>query len=155
MKTSVPGLAVLTLIGLLLSPLAVSHALDRIRAETGVDKAVALLGVSGEGVIVAILDRGIDWESNDFRNEDGSTRIAYIFDMGDDSGESAPGNPYGRGTIYTSEQINRALSGGGRLPTRDADCWQVHDVAVTPDGTIYAGENDSPYRSGYLWEIRI
>lgn len=34
-------------------------------------------------------------------------------------------------------------------------CWQVHDVAVAVDGTIYAGENDNPYRSGYLWEIRL
>jgi hypothetical protein len=32
-------------------------------------------------------------------------------------------------------------------------CWQVHDVAITPDGVLYAGENDNPYRSGYLWEI--
>jgi hypothetical protein len=38
---------------------------------------------------------------------------------------------------------------------RDADiaCWQIHDIAVTPDGTIYACENDNPYRSSYLWEI--
>ena len=90
------------------------------RIETGVDKAVEALGVSGEGVIVAILDRGIDWESNDFRNSDGSTRIAYIFDFSDDSGAAAPGNRYGRGTIYTEEQINQALFSGTRLPTRDA-----------------------------------
>jgi len=90
------------------------------RIETGVDKAVEALGVSGEGVIVAILDRGIDWENNDFRNSDGSTRIAYIFDMGDDAGADAPGNPYGRGTIYTREQIDQALFSGTRLPTRDA-----------------------------------
>jgi hypothetical protein len=34
-------------------------------------------------------------------------------------------------------------------------CWQVHDVAITPDGVLYACENDNPYRSGYLWEIRL
>ena len=90
------------------------------RTETGVDKAVEALGVSGEGVIVAIMDRGIDWENNDFRNSDGSTRIATIFDMGDDSGADAPENSYGRGTIYTRDQINRALFGGTTLPTRDA-----------------------------------
>ena len=90
------------------------------RTETGVDKAVEALGVSGEGVIVAIMDRGIDWENNDFRNTDGSTRIATIFDMGDDSGADAPENSYGRGTIYTRDQINRALFGGTKLPTRDA-----------------------------------
>ncbi len=90
------------------------------RIETGVDKAVEALGVSGEGVIVAILDRGIDWENNDFRNSDGSTRIATIFDLSDDSGARDSNNSYGRGTIYTREQIDQALFSGTRLPTRDA-----------------------------------
>jgi hypothetical protein len=31
--------------------------------------------------------------------------------------------------------------------------WQCHDVAVTPEGKLFAAENDNPYRSGYLWEI--
>lgn len=95
-------------------------ALDRVRVETGVDKAVAALGVSGAGVIVAILDRGIDWESNDFRNNDGTTRIAYIFDLSDDGGAGDVNNAYGRGTIYTRGQIDRALAAGTTLATRDA-----------------------------------
>ena len=43
----------------------------------------------------------------------------------------------------------------GPVSDGDVHCWQVHDVAMAPDGTLYAGENDNPYRSGYLWEIRI
>jgi hypothetical protein len=31
--------------------------------------------------------------------------------------------------------------------------FQCHDVSLTPDGTLYAGENDVPHRSGFLWEI--
>jgi len=34
-------------------------------------------------------------------------------------------------------------------------CWQIHDIEITPDGVIYAGENDVPHRSGYLWEIEM
>ncbi|MAE67920.1 MAG: hypothetical protein CMJ18_27010 [Phycisphaeraceae bacterium] len=34
-----------------------------------------------------------------------------------------------------------------------AALFQVHDVSLTPDGILYAGENDVPTRSGYLWEI--
>ena len=98
----------------------VAFAIDRVRTETGVDEAVALLGVSGEGVIVALMDRGIDWESNDFRNDDGTTRIAWIFDLSDPSGADDPGNPYRRGTVYTRRQIDEALSGGATLATRDA-----------------------------------
>jgi len=42
----------------------------------------------------------------------------------------------------------------GPVVDGDTRCWQVHDVAVAADGTIYAGENDNPYRSGHLWEIK-
>jgi hypothetical protein len=34
-------------------------------------------------------------------------------------------------------------------------CWQIHDIVITGDGTLYACENDNPYRSGYLWEIKL
>ena len=33
--------------------------------------------------------------------------------------------------------------------------WQCHDVTITSDGVLYAGENDHPQRSGWLWEIRL
>jgi len=33
--------------------------------------------------------------------------------------------------------------------------WQIHDVCIAPDGTLYAGENDNPFRSGYLWEVKL
>jgi len=32
-------------------------------------------------------------------------------------------------------------------------CWQIHDIVALPDGTLYAGENDVPQRSGWLWEL--
>ncbi len=95
-------------------------ALDKARVETRVDQAIAKYGVSGKGVIFALIARGIDWQSNDFRNADGTTRIAYIFDLTDNAGANSSGNTYGKGTIYTRDQINRALQGGAPLATRDA-----------------------------------
>ncbi len=95
-------------------------AMDRARIESRTDMAVSTFGVSGQGTIVAIIDRGIDWRNNDFRNSDGTTRIKYIFDMIDNTGAGAPGNTYGVGTIYTEAQINAALTGGPALATRDA-----------------------------------
>jgi len=76
--------------------------------------------VSGKGVAVAILDRGIDWRHADFRNADGSTRIAAIFDLTDKTGATAANNKYGAGTVYTRAQIDAALQGGSPLATRDA-----------------------------------
>jgi minor extracellular serine protease Vpr len=94
--------------------------MDLARAESRTDLAFSTFGLTGQGVIVAILDRGIDWRNNDFRNADGSTRIKFIFDLTDNSGAGAPGNIYGVGTIYTEAQINAANAGGPSLATRDA-----------------------------------
>ena len=102
--------------------------MDRVRVETRVDDAIAKYGVTGKGVIFGMLDRGIDWQNNDFRNEDGTTRIAYIFDLTDDTGANDPGNKYKFGTIYTRAQIDQALRTGQKLATRDAD---GHGTATT------------------------
>ena len=104
--------------GAMLAPLL--HAMDQARVETRVDDAAAKFGVTGQGVIVAILDRGIDWRNNDFRNTNGSTRIASMFDLTDDSGSNSPANPYGVGTLYSRQQIDGALTLGTNLVTRDA-----------------------------------
>jgi len=41
----------------------------------------------------------------------------------------------------------------GKLTDGVDHAFQVHDVAITPDGTLFACENDNPFRSSYLWEI--
>jgi hypothetical protein len=46
-----------------------------------------------------------------------------------------------------------ALIGDLKDSETDVAAWQVHDVCITPDGTLYAGENDNPFRSSYLWEV--
>ena len=50
--------------------------------------------------------------------------------------------------------IDRLKTLGRIVDAEIGECaWHIHDLAMTKDGTIYAGENDVPYRSGYLWEI--
>ena len=44
----------------------------------------------------------------------------------------------------------------GEIKTSDGiNCWQIHHIISLPDGTLFAGENDVPIRSGYLWEIKL
>ena len=60
----------------------------------------------GEGVLIAIIDSGIDYSHPDFRNEDGTSRIEALWD------QTIPGAPpegFQIGTLYTKEQINEAL----------------------------------------------
>lgn len=83
------------------------------------DQAVEQYQVSGQGVLVVMLDRGIDYRHPDFIDESGNTRIAYIFDMLNDQGKDDPNNPYGVGTIFTREQIDQSLNNGGVPLTTD------------------------------------
>ena len=56
-------------------------------------------GLTGQGVLVGIVDSGIDLTNPDFRNEDGTTRIAALWDQADRE--------------YTSEEINEFLNAEG------------------------------------------
>lgn len=74
---------------------------NRPTAQSGADV------LSGKGVLVAILDSGIDYTHPDFRNEDGSTRIAALWDQTSEFGKPPEGYPLG--TLFSREQINLAL----------------------------------------------
>ena len=111
MKTILKRKTFWLIIGLTLLTGKQIFAIDSVRVETRIDQAILQYGVMGQNVAVAILDRGIDWKSNDFRNDDGTTRIAYIFDLTDDTGANWPNNPYGIGTIFSRAQIDSALNG--------------------------------------------
>lgn len=63
--------------------------------------------LSGRGVLVGVIDSGIDWAHSDFCNEDGSTRIAAFWDQGADTGKPPEG--YTLGTLFTKEQMDNAL----------------------------------------------
>lgn len=77
--------------------------------------------LTGKGVLVAVIDSGIDYFHDDFRNEDGSTRILYLWDQE-------------QGTVYTQEQINEAL----REPNRQAGYRLVPSRDVSGHGTAVA-----------------
>ena len=69
--------------------------------------------LGGEGVLVAVIDSGIDWKNADFRNPDGSTRIFKLWDqtVAPESSGYAPPEGYVVGTEYNRDVINLALSG--------------------------------------------
>lgn len=90
--------------------------------------------LSGRGVLVGIIDSGIDYENPDFRNDDGTTRIAAMWD------QSVPGNPpagYTEGTEYTREEINEVLLGAGVSPGESAGSVLSRDTSG--HGTAVAG----------------
>ncbi len=91
-------------------------------------------GLSGKGVLVAIIDSGIDYRHRDFRNPDGTTRIAFIWDQ---TIEGNPPNGFKNGSEYSAVQINEALAAGEKgyeiVPSRDN---LGHGTTVAVLGTI-------------------
>lgn len=63
--------------------------------------------LSGQGVLIAILDSGIDFTRNDFRKTDGTTRILALWDQTITTG--TPPEGFYQGSEYTESQINEAL----------------------------------------------
>lgn len=92
-------------------------------------------GLTGKGVIVAILDSGIDYSHPDFRNEDGSTRILALYD------ETLERE-------YTSEEINQALMAGSEqerfrlVSSRDTSGHGTHVAGIAAgNGRASGGVN--------------
>lgn len=76
-------------------------------------------GLRGNGVLVAIIDSGIDYTHPDFRNADGSSRILYLWDQ---SLEGTPPPGFGVGRLFTKEELDAALASPdpySLAPTRD------------------------------------
>ena len=93
--------------------------------------------LSGKGILLAVIDSGIDYTNRNFRNADGSTRILALWDQTvspDAEKGFFPPEGFQTGTEFTREQINAALREADPLrqyelvPSRDSS---GHGTAVT------------------------
>lgn len=99
------------------------------------------LSLTGRGVLVAIIDSGIDYRHQEFLNPDGSSRILYLWD------QMVVGTPpfgYTMGREFTQEDLNQSLSKGGTAVTADTS---GHGTAVA---AIAAGNSGVAYESELL-----
>lgn len=109
--------------------------------------------LSGKGVLMAILDSGIDYQSPEFQERGGKTRIRYLWDqtlntqevdalLSNGNGEfmqSLPPEGFAQGVLFSKEQIDMALQSEDPLrivPSLDAS---GHGTAVA---TIAAGSGN-------------
>ena len=70
--------------------------------------------LNGNGVLVGIIDTGIDYTNPIFKYDDGTTKIASIWDQTIDSNDRYPFNYY-FGREYLREEINEALASSDPL----------------------------------------
>ena len=87
---------------------------------TQLDKSAAAAGavaarardpnLDGRGVVVGIVDTGIDFTHDDFRHPDGTTRVKFLQDL-----SSGPGGPHPEmatapdAQVWTADELNRAI----------------------------------------------
>lgn len=82
------------------------------RADLAVDQRTGS-ALTGRGVVVAIIDFGFDFTLHDFRDSNGQTRIAFLWDQSltPQSGETSPA-PFGYGVEYDRAAIDADLGSG-------------------------------------------
>ncbi|NUT53268.1 MAG: S8 family serine peptidase [Saccharothrix sp.] len=95
---------------------------------TNLDAALARpehRGLTGEGVLLAVIDSGIDWSHPDFRHEDGTTRLErFLFAHRADSAQVSTYEAFDR------NRIDQALRGGPAIPTGDPGGHGTHCASI-------------------------
>lgn len=94
--------------------------------------------LTGQGVLIAIIDSGIDFTNSDFRNADGTTRIVFLNDLS-------------QNRIFTSDEINAFLNKNIGSPNFDitslekAKDFSGHGTAVAGIATGNGAGSDNRF----------
>ncbi|MDL2258829.1 S8 family serine peptidase [Eubacteriales bacterium OttesenSCG-928-K08] len=104
---------------------------------------------NGEGVLIAIIDSGVDYRHPDFCNEDGTTRIVSLWDQSA-SGTPPPG--FIEGAQYSADEINAALKSADPLLLLPLTDKLGHGTAVAG---VAAGNGRAGGQSGVAPEASL
>lgn len=109
------------------------------------------LNLYGRGILIGVIDTGIDYLHQAFRNNDGTTRIKTIWDQSIQTGTVPEG--FNFGSEYTQDTINQALRSEDPLSIVPAVDTNGHGTAIA---SIIAGKpNADESFSGIVPEAEI
>ena len=97
------------------------------------------LGLTGKGVLIGIIDSGIDYRHPEFIKSDGSSKIRYLWDQ---TQEGVPPSGYIIGAEYTQEDLTRNLKENEEVLSGDLSGHgtAVADIAAGNRGVAYESE---------------
>lgn len=125
-------------------------SLSETRADIVHTGSGTVTGRTGENVIVGIIDFGFDFTLDDFRNADGSSRAAFLWDQGlvPQPGEAQPSDfPYG--TEYSRADIDAALDSGNPFQAiRHDPGFASHGTHVASTAAGNGSSNDVDFQAG-------
>jgi subtilisin family serine protease len=104
---------------------------------------------TGRGVVVGIVDTGIDWSHGDFINPlDGSSRILRLWDQTEDSGRPPAGFDFDFGTEYLQSEITREINGStyGTIRSMDFIGHGTHVAGIACGNGLASGNGYPPGR---------
>lgn len=97
--------------------------------------------LTGEGVLIAIIDSGIDYENPEFRNRNGETRIQYLWDqtLVPSEGTGLPPVGFSEGVEFDKTRIDEALKSD--MPERIVPSFDTSKHGTSVAAIAAAGGN--------------
>ena len=113
---------------------------------------IPILQLRGSGVLIGIIDTGIDYRQEAFINSDKTSKVYSIWDQTIDSESSQPKGFY-FGTEYTQSQINTALASQNPLAVVPSNDENGHGTFLA--GIAAGNRNEKEKFSGVVPDAEI
>src|SRR5699024_7652146 len=96
-------------------------------SSTGITSFKERTRLTGKGTLLGLIDSGVDYNLPIFKDNDGNSKILYYWD------QSIDGNPpdgFREGTLYTNEDINKAINGEIQIPISTTSTHGTHTAGI-------------------------